>query len=102
MKRFILVASALLCLCAAPVFGQSVSSRITGTVKDSQDAVVPGVKVTVIDVGTGAAGSTAGCQPGQPSADTGPGQQHSRAGIDTCRHAAGVSDTSANDGGASA
>ncbi|MGZ8844938.1 MAG: outer membrane beta-barrel protein [Pyrinomonadaceae bacterium] len=53
MKRFILVASALLCLCAAaPVFGQTVSTRITGTVKDSQDAVVPGVKVTVIDVGT--------------------------------------------------
>ncbi|MGH3849283.1 MAG: carboxypeptidase-like regulatory domain-containing protein [Pseudonocardiaceae bacterium] len=58
MKRFILVASALLCLCAAPVFGQTVISRITGTVKDSQGAVVPGVKVTVIDVGTKKENST--------------------------------------------
>ncbi len=32
---------------------QSASARITGTVKDSQGAVVPGAKVTVVNVNTG-------------------------------------------------
>ncbi|PYS63062.1 MAG: hypothetical protein DMF74_11460 [Acidobacteria bacterium] len=53
MKRFSFIALALCLLAAASVaFGQTVNSRVSGTVKDTADAVVPGVKVTLIDVKT--------------------------------------------------
>jgi hypothetical protein len=54
MRRSILTAFAGVCLFAAASlsFGQTVNSRVTGTVKDTADAVVPGAKVTVIDSAT--------------------------------------------------
>ena len=53
MKRSIFAATVFVCLCAvASVFGQTVTSRVSGTVKDTADAVVPGAKVTVIDSAT--------------------------------------------------
>src|ERR1043166_787485 len=53
MNRWIFLAAVAVCLCAASsLFGQTVNSRVTGTVKDSAEAVVPGAKVTVIDAAT--------------------------------------------------
>lgn len=53
MKRSIFIAAVMVCLCAvASVIGQTVNTRVTGTVKDSADAVVPGAKVTLIDSST--------------------------------------------------
>src|ERR1051325_8614299 len=53
MKRWIFAAAVAVCLCAvASVIGQTVNSRVTGTVKDPADAVVPGAKVTLIDSAT--------------------------------------------------
>src|SRR5205809_449230 len=53
MKRFTFIALALCLFAAASVaFGQTVNSRVSGTVKDTADAVVPGVKVTLIDAKT--------------------------------------------------
>ncbi len=53
MKRFSFIALALCLFAAASItFGQTVNSRVTGTVKDTADAVVPGVKVTLIDAKT--------------------------------------------------
>ncbi|PYS67085.1 MAG: hypothetical protein DMF73_20150, partial [Acidobacteria bacterium] len=53
MKRFSFIALALCLFAVASVsFGQTVNSRVTGTVKDTADAVVPGVKVTLIDAKT--------------------------------------------------
>jgi hypothetical protein len=53
--RFIaLYASALLLICCAWSFssGQTVTTRVAGTVKDSAGATVPGVKVTLVDAGS--------------------------------------------------
>src|SRR5438045_6644637 len=53
MKRSIFSDAVLVCLCAvASVIGQTVTTRVTGTVKDSADAVVSGAKVTLIDTAT--------------------------------------------------
>src|SRR5438128_2467617 len=53
MKRFSFIALALCLFAAASVsFGQTVNSRVTGTVKDTADAVIPGAKVTLIDTKT--------------------------------------------------
>src|SRR5437016_11077884 len=53
MKRFTFIVLALCLFAAASVsFGQTVNSRVSGTVKDTADAVVPGVKVTLIDAKT--------------------------------------------------
>ncbi|MGH9630413.1 MAG: carboxypeptidase-like regulatory domain-containing protein, partial [Bryobacteraceae bacterium] len=48
----------LLVLLAASVSTAQVASRIAGTVRDSSDAVMSGVKVTVEDVIRGVATST--------------------------------------------
>ncbi len=45
-KRLIALGALALALVAAPVAAQSVTSHLTGTVKDSQGAVLPGVTVT--------------------------------------------------------
>jgi Carboxypeptidase regulatory-like domain/TonB dependent receptor len=47
-----LIALAVFAFCAASVFGQTVNTRVSGTVKDQADAVVPGVKITLIDTST--------------------------------------------------
>jgi hypothetical protein len=53
MKRSIFAATVVVCLCVvASVIGQTVNTRVTGTVKDSADAVVPGAKVTLLDTST--------------------------------------------------
>ncbi len=53
MKRFPFIALAVCLFAAASVcFGQTVNSRVSGTVKDTADAVVPGVKVTLTDTKT--------------------------------------------------
>lgn len=53
MKRSIFAATVVVCLCVvASVIGQTVNTRVTGTVKDSADAVVPGAKVTLRDTST--------------------------------------------------
>src|SRR3989442_3466589 len=53
MKRFPFIALALCLFAAASVsFEQTVNSRVSGTVKDTADAVVPGVKVTLTDTKT--------------------------------------------------
>ena len=43
---------------SAAAFGQQETGRITGTVTDPQDRVVPGVSVTATSVSTGATRST--------------------------------------------
>jgi hypothetical protein len=52
--RLLLVASLLL-LCGLPAFlyGQVDRGTINGTIKDQSGAVIPGVKVTAINVDTG-------------------------------------------------
>src|SRR3989454_3498364 len=53
MKRFTFIALALCLFAAASVaFGQTINSRVSGTVRDTADAVVPGVKVTLTDAKT--------------------------------------------------
>src|SRR6202140_2084936 len=47
-----LIALAVFAFCAASVFAQAVNTRVSGTVKDQADAVVPGVKITLIDTST--------------------------------------------------
>jgi len=47
-----LIALAVFTLAASAVVGQSVNTRVSGTVKDQAEAVVPGVKVTLIDTKT--------------------------------------------------
>jgi len=50
MKRSIFAAAVIVCLTAlTSVIGQTVTSRISGTVKDSADAVVAGATVTLTD-----------------------------------------------------
>ena len=36
-------------ICCYPVFGQSITASIAGTVRDTSGAVVPGAKVTVVN-----------------------------------------------------
>jgi len=54
MRRIsVAAAAAVFVFCvASAVFGQTTTSRVTGTVKDSQGAVVPGVTVTLRDART--------------------------------------------------
>src|ERR1044072_8653983 len=50
MNRSIFLAAVVLCLCmVSAAFGQTVTSRVSGTVKDAADAVVSGATVTLID-----------------------------------------------------
>ena len=50
MKRISVAAAVIFVFTmASAVFGQTVTSRVTGTVKDSQGAVVPGVTITLTD-----------------------------------------------------
>ncbi len=51
---------ALLCLCFLPIsiFGQDVTGSITGTVKDSTGAVIPGAKATATNLDTNITAST--------------------------------------------
>jgi hypothetical protein len=42
----------LLAISALACFGQTVNTRVSGTIKDTADAVVPGVKVTLTDAST--------------------------------------------------
>jgi len=50
MKRSIFAAAVIVCLSAlTSVIGQTVTSRVSGTVKDSADAVVSGATVTLTD-----------------------------------------------------
>src|SRR5260370_28195642 len=57
MSRF---ASALLCLALGPhaTYGQDVSASITGIIKDSSGAVVPGAKVTATNLDTNIGSTT--------------------------------------------
>ena len=53
MRRISLIALAVFVFSAASVvFGQSVTSRVSGTVRDSQGAIVAGAAVTLIDTKT--------------------------------------------------
>src|SRR5688572_28122792 len=53
MRRISVIALAVFVFSAASVaFGQSVNSRVTGTVKDTSGAVVPGVSVVLTDAAT--------------------------------------------------
>lgn len=53
MRRISLIALAVFVFSAASVvFGQSVTSRVSGTVRDSQGAIVAGASVTLIDTKT--------------------------------------------------
>ncbi len=53
MRRISVIALAVFVFSAASVvFGQTSNSRVTGTVKDTSDAVVPGVKVVLTDLKT--------------------------------------------------
>lgn len=53
MRRISVIALAVFVFSAASLtFGQTVGSRVTGTVKDTSDAVVPGVRVVITDLTT--------------------------------------------------
>ena len=45
-RAAVLVAFALVVLCAAPTFAQTTQGRLTGLVADTQGAILPGVTVT--------------------------------------------------------
>ncbi len=50
MNRSIFLAAVVVCLCVVSAgFGQTVTSRVSGTVKDAADAVISGATVTLID-----------------------------------------------------
>jgi hypothetical protein len=52
LKRALGAAIFVLALVSQPTFAQSDRATITGTVKDSSSAVIPGVQVQVTDIGT--------------------------------------------------
>ena len=52
LKTILATAIAVLALACRPILAQSDRATITGTVKDTTSAVIPGVQVHVIDVGT--------------------------------------------------
>ena len=53
MKKLIVVALCVLCVCQASLLGQETTGRINGTVFDSQGAVVSNAKVAVTNPSTG-------------------------------------------------
>src|SRR6516225_6124719 len=57
MKRLFAIFAAMLVLCPA-VLGQTVASQISGTVRDSSGAVLPGVDVKVTNTDTTATRTT--------------------------------------------
>ena len=52
IKRIMQLAALLVCALALPALAQSDRATITGTVRDSSQAVLPGVQVTVTNTGT--------------------------------------------------
>ena len=59
MKKILALAALVACGLALPLFAQSDRATITGTVKDPSSAVLPGVRVQVINTGTDAMQTTA-------------------------------------------
>ena len=59
MKKILALAALVACGLALPLFAQSDRATITGTVKDPSSAVLPGVRVQVINTGTDAMETTA-------------------------------------------
>ena len=53
IRRYVMLLAALVCFLPVAVFGQVATATITGTVTDQQGAVIPEVKVSVKNVGTG-------------------------------------------------
>ena len=53
MKKLIVVALFVLCVCQASLLGQETTGGINGTVFDSQGAVVSNAKVAVTNPSTG-------------------------------------------------
>src|SRR5438093_3165516 len=54
MKRFLVVAVALLCLSlSTPAFSQSSNATLSGTVSDAAKALIPGVSITATNTATG-------------------------------------------------
>ena len=51
-SRYLIALAVFAFFAASGVVGQTVNSRVNGTVKDTADAVVPGVKVTLTDTST--------------------------------------------------
>src|SRR5271156_2454225 len=52
LKRILAAAIFISALAGAPILAQSDRATITGTVKDTTSAVIPGVQVRVTDIGT--------------------------------------------------
>ncbi len=53
MRRFVLIAAAVILAPLCLLLGQAVMGSLVGTVTDSTDAVIPGAKVTITEVNTG-------------------------------------------------
>ena len=51
--RLILLLALLVCFCTSLAFSQTVNATLLGTVTDTSGAVVPGAKITIIEVNTG-------------------------------------------------